>query len=126
MSRRAVVNTTAATYVQIVSTTLAGLVSVPLALKYLDTDRMGLWSFALQTLGCLMLLDFGVSNSMTRLMGEPIHSSDPKEAGRWAGLLVFVSSLQGLIFFAAGWFTVDWVLGFFNVTATLRPESHKL
>ena len=74
MSRRAVVNTAFASYVQMASIALTGLMSVSLALKFLDTERMGLWSFVVQSLGYFLLLDFGITGSVGRLMGEPLHS----------------------------------------------------
>ena len=99
MSRRAVLNTAAASYIQLASAALTGLIAVPLALKYLDTERVGLWSFTIQSLGYFLLLDFGVSSAMGRLMGEPLHSGDAKECGRWMSLFLLVSSLQGLMIF---------------------------
>jgi O-antigen/teichoic acid export membrane protein len=126
MSRRAVVNTAAASYIQLASLALTGFISVPLALHYLDTERMGLWSFVTQSLGYFLLLDFGVISSTGRLMGEPIHSGDPRECGRWLGLFILVSSLQGLLIFLAGWFSTDWVLHWFSIPEPLRPEAHSL
>jgi O-antigen/teichoic acid export membrane protein len=126
MSRRAVVNTAFASYVQMASIALAGLLSVSLALKYLDTERMGLWSFVGQSLGYFLLLDFGVTSSVGRLMGEPLHSGDAKECGRWLSLLLFVTGCQGLLIFLAGYFSTDWVLNWFNIPAGLMPEAHAL
>jgi O-antigen/teichoic acid export membrane protein len=126
MSRRAVVNTAFASYLQMASIALTGLISVSLALKFLDTERMGLWSFTIQSLGYFLLLDFGVSSSVGRLMGEPLHSSDPKECGRWLSLLLLVTSFQGLLIFLAGWFSVDWVINWFKISEALRPEARSL
>jgi len=105
---------------------LTGVMAVPLALKFLDTERMGLWSFVVQSLGYFLLLDFGVSSSVGRLMGEPLHSSDPKECGRWLSLLLVVTGFQGLLIFTAGWLSVDWVLDWFKISGALRPEARIL
>lgn len=126
MSRRAVVNTAFASYFQMGSIVLTGVLSVSLALKFLDTERMGLWSFIIQSLGYFLLLDFGVTSSVGRLMGEPLHSGDAKECGRWLSLLLLVTSFQGLLIFAAGYFSADWVLHWFNISAGLMPEAHAL
>ncbi|MFZ1073951.1 MAG: MATE family efflux transporter [Verrucomicrobiia bacterium] len=126
MSRRAVVNTAFASYVQMASIAMAGLMSVSLALKFLDTEHMGLWSFVVQSLGYFLLLDFGVTNSIGRLMGEPLHSGDVKECGRWLSLFLVVTGFQGLLIFLVGYFSTDWVIAWFNIAEPLRPEAHSL
>jgi len=126
MSRRAVVNTAFASYFQMASIAVAGLITMSLALKFLDTERMGLWSFVVQSLGYFLLLDFGVTNSVGRLMGEPLHAGDPKECGRWLGLFLVVTSVQGLLIFLAGYFSTDRVLAWFNIPDALMPEAHSL
>lgn len=126
MSRRAVVNTAFASYVQMASIALAGLMSVSLALKFLDTERMGLWSFVVQSLGYFLLLDFGVTSSVGRLMGEPLHSGDAKECGRWLSLFLVLTGFQGLLIFLVGYFSTDWVIAWFNIAGPLRPEAHSL
>ena len=128
MSRRAVVNTAFASYFQMASVLVTGLLSVSLALRFLDTERMGLWSLVVQSLGYFLLLDFGVSNSVGRLMGEPLHANDPKECGRWLSLLLAVTVAQGLIIFVVAYFSVDWVLDFFGekIPDVLRPEARML
>jgi O-antigen/teichoic acid export membrane protein len=126
MSRRATLITGAASYIHMGSFALAGLVSIPLALKYLDTERMGLWTFSLQSLGYFMLLDLGVTNSMGRLMGEPVHSGDPKECSRWYSLFTLVLSLQGLLVLLAGYLMVDLVLKWFGIAPHLKSEARSL
>jgi len=126
MSRRAVVNTAFASYVQMASVALTGFMSVSLALKFLDTERMGLWSFVVQSLGYFLLLDFGVTSSVGRLMGEPLHSADAKECGRWLSLFLVITGFQGLLIFLAGYFSTDWVIAWFNIAEPLRPEAHSL
>src|SRR6185312_16728892 len=128
MSRRATVNTAFASYIQMASIVLAGMLSMSLALGFLDTERMGLWSLTLQSLGYFFLLDFGVSSSVGRLMGEPLHSGDAKECGRWLSLLLVVTATQGLLIFLIGYFSVDWVLDFFKdkIPDVLRPEARSL
>jgi len=108
------------------SVALTGLVSVPLALKYLDTERMGLWSFTIQSLGYLLLLDLVVSSSAGRLMGEPIHTNDPREYNRWLSLFTSILTLQGLVMFLAGYLAVDWVLNWFSIADRLKPEARLL
>src|SRR3954469_11859075 len=120
MSRRAVVNTAFASYLQLATVALTGFLSLSLALKYLDPERMGLWSFVMQSLGYFLLLDFGVTNSAGRLMGEPLHANDGKEAGRWLSLLLVVTGFQGLLIFFAGYFSADWVIAWFQIAAPLQ------
>lgn len=97
MNRRASLTTAAASYAQLASTVITGLVSVPLALKFLDDERLGLWNFTLQSLGYFLLLDLGVTSSAGRLMAEPIHRGDTRECNRWFSLFTIILTVQGLL-----------------------------
>jgi O-antigen/teichoic acid export membrane protein len=124
--RRAVLTTAVASYVQMATGVLVGLISFPIALHYLDTDRMGLWALTTNSLGFLLLLDFGVVSSVGRLMGDPIHANDAAAYNRCLGLFTLVLALEGLLVLAAGYLSVDWLLDWFSVPGPLKPEGRSL
>ena len=126
MSRRASLSTAGASYLQFATIALTGLISAPLAYRFLGQERLGLWSFTTQSLGYFLLLDLGVTASVGRLMGEPIHGDDPKECSRWFTLFFVVLSLQSLLMLGAGYLLLDSVLNWFAIAPDLRPEARAL
>ena len=46
------------------------VVSIPLALHYLDKEEFGLWVLVTQMAGYLMLLEFGMSGSVARSLSD--------------------------------------------------------
>ena len=51
------------------------VVSVPLALHYLTKQEFGIWAIALQFASYLLLVDLGVSASVSRLLADHKDSS---------------------------------------------------
>lgn len=123
MSRRTSLNTAWASYAQFATIVITGLISAPLALRYLGEEWLGLWTFTIQSLGYFLLLDLGVSASAGRLMGEPIHQGDAKGCSRWFTLFTVVLSLQSLLVLGAGYLLLDHVLNWFSIAPDLRPEA---
>lgn len=126
MSRRASLSTAGASYAQFATIVITGLITAPLALRYLGKERLGLWSFTTQSLGYFLLLDLGVAGAAGRLMGEPIHRNDPKECGRWFTLFITVLSFQSLVMLGTGYLLLDHVLDWFSIAQELRPEARAL
>jgi O-antigen/teichoic acid export membrane protein len=126
MSRKASMFTAGASYIQLASIIMTGLLSMPLALRFLTDDQVGLWSFTLQSMGYFLLLDLGVTSSAGRLMGEAVHQADTNACSRWYSLFTLVLTAQGLIIFLAGYFSIDAVLNWFEIKPYLRPEARSL
>src|SRR5205807_655213 len=124
--RKAVVSTAAASYFQMATVVLTGLISFPLALRYLSNEQVGLWSFTVQSLGYFLLLDFGVTSSAGRLMGEPVYSGSEEECSRWFSLFMVVLTIQGLLILLPGILLVDPLLNWFSIPPHLRTEARAL
>jgi O-antigen/teichoic acid export membrane protein len=76
--------------------------SIPLALHYLGKQEFGLWALAVQISGYLMLLDFGISSALTRLLAN--HKQDIN-GGDFGALLLTSTTvflIQGLAIVALG------------------------
>ena len=107
-------------------TVLTALLTMRLATGALTREEFGLWSFTTQSVGYFLLLDFGVSNSLGRLFGEPLASKDQRSINSWFTLSVSVLALQGIIILVVGMMLRAWVLEWFNIPLTLHPEASKL
>jgi O-antigen/teichoic acid export membrane protein len=81
---------------------LYSFLSVPLALHYLTKQQFGLWAVMTQITGYLLLVDFGMSSSIARLL---IDHKDHPETGAYGSLIKtgwLVSLVQGGLILALG------------------------
>src|SRR4029077_15534342 len=103
MSRfRRIIHGAASGYAVLVATAFYSLASVPLALHYLSKERFALWALMSSIGGYLNLIDFGMSNSVARLL---IDHKDAQERGSYGSLIKtgwLVLVVQGFILLAAG------------------------
>ena len=112
--------TTAASLATRIVTILAGLVSVPLALHYLGTERYGLWVTISSLLSILTFADLGVGNGLLNAISEAHGKQDEQLARRYVSSAFFL--LSGI----AGGLALVVVLGYplvpwprvFNVSST--------
>jgi O-antigen/teichoic acid export membrane protein len=75
---------------------------IPIALHYLSKPEFGLWNVALQISGYIMLIDLGMSGSISRVLID--HKDDP-EGGAYGGLIktgALVGVVQGVIVVCVG------------------------
>jgi O-antigen/teichoic acid export membrane protein len=126
MRLRNTILTGAASYVQMGSLVLTQLVAIPIALTFLDNERFGLWSFISQSLGYVLLLDFGVTNSLGRLLTDPIHKGDERTWNGWFNLFLAVLLIQAGLILGAGVLLTDPILQWFNIPAPLLVEARRL
>jgi O-antigen/teichoic acid export membrane protein len=126
MKLRDTLLTGAASYLQMASGALVSLLSIPLALHFLSNERFGLWSFTSQCVGYLLLLDFGVSNSVARLMADPIHRGQAEHWNGWFNLILAITVLQAMVILGVGLALTDWALRWFGIPAPLLPEAARL
>ena len=81
---------------------LYSLLSIPLAISYLSTDRFGMWALILQSSTYLAMGDLGVSNAIGRLLMPYITERPTVAYGQifTAGLISFIA--QGIIVLGIG------------------------
>ena len=113
-------------YLAMISTLGVGLFSVPLALRSLSNEEFGLWNVVGQSLGYLLLLDFGVSWSASRMLIGPLRSGDADELNSWWTVIVTVLAIQGLAIAAIGFAAKNFVIGFFHLSPGLVPDAELL
>lgn len=118
--------TMATGYLAMLSALGVGLFSVPVALRFLSDEEFGLWNIVGQSLGYLLLLDFGVSWSASRMLAGPLASGDSKELNSWWTVIVTILSIQGLLIAGIGLAVTDDVIDFFHLSSGLVPDAKLL
>ncbi len=100
-ARRFVFNT-AMGYALVASNIAFTVISVPLALRYLDKAEFGLWALAQQIAGYLMLIELGLPTAVSRLLADHKDRVNGGEYGSLlrTGAMVFV--LQGVLLAVLG------------------------
>ena len=113
-------------YAMIAVSILYAFFSVRLALQYLGKEEFGLWSLAAQIMGYLMLLEFGVTAAISRLLAD--HKDDPSGTA-YAGLLtagIYLFGGQGCLVVVIGGCFSQLAPGLFDVPEALRREFANL
>ena len=80
---------------------LVSVVSIPIAIRYLGAERFGIWATISTLLAMLLVLDFGVANSLTNFISEGYARDDREHASRYSStallLMVVIAVILGLI-----------------------------
>ena len=102
-------------YLHIGVTAVYSLVSISLALDYISADQFGLWQVATAVTGYLLLLDFGMTGSVARIL---IDHKDHPEKGAYGsaikiGAVVFL--IQGGLIAVVGTTLSFWLPHWLNV-----------
>lgn len=126
MSLRRTLWTGVSSYGQLASVTITTLLSVPLALRFLNAQEFGLWSFASQAVGYLMLIDLGVSGSISRMMVEPLSSGRQEEIDRWFSLSLAILATQAALLLVVGLPSVGAIVRWFEIPLALRADASRL
>ena len=103
---------------------LASIVSIPLAVRYLGTERFGVWATITSTVVFLNLLDLGIASTLTNHVAHSYARGEREYAARYTtnalALTVSVALGSGVVL-AWLWPHANWV-SLFGVAATV-PRS---
>lgn len=91
-----------ASYLGFISTSLWGLVSIPLAVAYLSKEEIGLWAVVNAVIGYLVWMDMGVGPAVGRLIAPSVASRDQIEMNRWWSLTKAALWCQGILVILIG------------------------
>lgn len=103
-----------------------GFCSVPLAFQFMGEEEFGLWNVLSQSLGLLLLIDFGVSSAASRILAEPLQAADRVETDSWWTVLVLVLGAQGLAMLLLGLAFEPLILRSFPIPAQLHGDAQLL
>jgi len=105
------------------STALYGILTLPLAVRFLDKEQLGLWNLVTQVVAYLLWLDLGVTTMTGRTLAEPIQSGRQENIDRtWSSILVILGA-QALIIIALGFSGLSFFLDFFGIPPDLRADA---
>lgn len=105
------------------STALYGILSLPLAVRFLDKEHLGLWNLVTQVVGYLLWLDLGVATMTGRTMAESIHSRDQDSIDRTWSSIMLILAVQATLILIAGFCFLPFFLSFFSIPGTLESEA---
>ena len=103
---------------------LAGIVSIPLLIKGLGTDRFGVLTLAWMVIGYFSLFDLGLGRALTQIISKRLGKVDATELSClvWTALIIML--IMGMVgAFIAGCSSPFLVSNVFNMPDQLRNES---
>jgi O-antigen/teichoic acid export membrane protein len=103
-----------------------GFCSVPLAFQFMGDEEFGLWNVLSQSLGLLLLIDFGVSSAASRILAEPLQAGARDEIDSWWTVLVLVLGAQGLAMLLIGLTFEPVILRSFPIPQQLQDDAQLL
>jgi O-antigen/teichoic acid export membrane protein len=91
-----------ASYLAFVSTTVTGLISIPLAVHHLSSEEFGLWAVISAVGGYLAFMELGLGFASGRKMADGIVAKDKAEIDQWWTLSRVVLAAQGILVILIG------------------------
>jgi O-antigen/teichoic acid export membrane protein len=123
MSRfRRVFHSVASGYALLVVIALYGLATLPLSLRYLNGERMGLWTLMSSIWNYLNLVDFGMTSALGRSL---VDHKDDREGFTYGSFLQtgwLVMAVQGAIVGVVGYFLAPALVPFLKLESYLQVE----
>jgi len=126
LSRSPASRTAAASYVAFASTAIWGLVTIPIAVAFLDPIELGLWAVVNAFLHYLVWMDLGVGVATGRLIADSVVARDQPEINRWWTATRAVLVVQGLVIIAIGLSISPLILRFLNAPPELASDARWL
>lgn len=99
---------------------LVGIISVPLTVGYLGSERYGVWVTISTFLAFLSFTDFGLANSLTNALGKAYGEDEREIARRYVSSAFATLSLVALLLLFVGVCAAPYLAGALFPTA--RPE----
>src|ERR1700730_8276270 len=90
---------------------------VPLTLRYLGSERYGVWVTISATLALLGFADFGLEDSLTNALGRAYGRDERERAKRYVSSAFFSLGFIAIVLLAVGWLFVP------QLAALLFPQS---
>lgn len=126
LSRSPASRTAAASYLAFASTALWGLVTIPVAVAFLDPLELGLWTVVNAFLHYLVWMDLGVGAATGRLIADAVAARDQTEINRWWTATRAVLITQGAIIIVLGLAISPLIIRFLSVPNELLADTRWL
>jgi O-antigen/teichoic acid export membrane protein len=115
--------TAAASYLAFFSTALWGLVTIPVAISFLNKEELGLWTVINAFLGYLIWMDLGVGGATGRMLADSVAKSDRDEINRWWTATRVVLICQGCVVAIIGLLLAPALILLLDVPPALEAEA---
>jgi O-antigen/teichoic acid export membrane protein len=121
--RSGVARNAASSYFSFFSVAISGFLSIPVAVKYLSKDQLGLWTICSSLLSYLLWMDLGVGSATGRKMADAVTAGHQEEIDAWWTTTRAVLMVQGFVVMGIGLAFTPLVLGAFPLDPTLRSDA---
>jgi len=115
-----------ASYFAFFSTSLWAVLSIPIAVKYLDSKEIGLWAVASAFTGYLGWMDFGISHAIGRLIAPAVAEGDQDEINSWWTTANLALYAQALLLLGFGSVLVPFFIDLVGIEENLRDAAYWL
>lgn len=113
----------AASYLAFASTTCCGLLSIPVAVHFLEKREIGLWTLVNTFVTYLLWLDLGVGSATGRKIADAVANRDQPELDKWWTATRAVLIVQALVVLVVGLCLLPFVLTTFEISDDLRGNA---
>lgn len=107
-----------ASYFAFVSTALWGLLSIPIAVAYLNKSEIGLWAVVNTVIGYLVWMDLGIGAATGRLIADAVAADDHTEIDCWWTATRFILWIQGTLVIVLGCLLAPLAIRLFDLTGS--------
>ena len=106
---------------------IAPLVTTPLTLHYLGTERYGLWMTVTSIVSMFAFADLGLGNGLLTKLGDAFGKDDDEKAQKYISSAYFIVAFVALFFFCLsfiGGFFIPWEKVLNASSPTIQKEAH--
>ena len=108
------------------STSLWGLLSISVAVHYLDKSEIGLWAVVNALLSYLLWMDLGIGLAIGRLITDAIVNDDREEIDKWWTVTRVTLWIQCIIVIIVGLLLVSVVIRWMGIEPELMSDASYL
>lgn len=118
-----VARNSAASYFAFASTSVSGLLSIPVAVAYLGKEQIGLWASVSAMVGYLLWMDLGIGNAAGRMLASSIADRNQSEINLWWSVVQICLWLLGFIVMLVAILCTPLFILFFQIPDHLQKEA---
>lgn len=112
-----------AAYFAFFSSAVSGFLSIPVAVKFLDREEIGLWAAVNAMLSYLLWIDLGIGNATGRMMANAVVTKNQDEINSWWTLTQISLWALGLLVMLVGIISAPIFITIFKVPPHLTTDA---
>jgi O-antigen/teichoic acid export membrane protein len=123
LKQSSVARNSAASYFAFVSTSVSGLLSIPVAVAYLGKEEIGLWAAVNAMIGYLIWMDLGIGVAAGRMLAPSITARDQEEINRWWSVIQVSLWVLGIIVMVLALLCTPIFMYVFRIPSHLQKDA---